>query len=377
MALYWDEESEKLRPLNRAFRLGIRLNAIITSRIRRSRRQGLDNPYIPLIVTNSSLFFVALGRIDVIDGKEYGRIGLTPIESFTDCPLRVLVFAHALMHRLVPLLPPPPGFSLDEALEASTHPSALLKSQADARRVLLAVKTAEDPDKSGGKGEKSAHKERELGGGRKGGEEGAQAGSLVQVQKESPLPARFDFVANWWGGGSPAASEPSPTILQDRLFVQRDSLFVSQSSELNLVFKKIEIDDAHVDEFLNERACLEELYQYDDAGDCLVGYVGFFESISKSQYCLVTEAGDALEDWTEETDAVIKLVEQLHRHGYVHGDLAERNVVRAPAGLRLIDLGRARRAEGDECAREMEQLKKVLAGEADWIDYSFLGYYAW
>ncbi|PRQ77435.1 hypothetical protein AAT19DRAFT_8503 [Rhodotorula toruloides] len=416
-----DEASGMLQPADATTRFAVQLNAMVTSRIRRSRRAGLNDPYVPLIVTNGSHFFVALGKIDTIGAKEYGRIGLTRIEYLADYPLRKLVFAHALMHRLVPLLPPPPGFSLDEALEASTHPSALLKSQADARRVLLAVKTAEDPDKSGGKGEKSAHKERELGGGRKGGEEGAQAGSLVQVQKESPLPARFDFVANWWGGGqsrpttyelvapgprfafrtpgSPAASEPSPTILQDRLFVQRDSLFVSQSSELNLIFKKIEIDDAHVDEFLNERACLEELYQYDDAGDFLVGYVGFFESISKSQYCLVTEAGDALEDWTEETcvpvvlpmpdqrnsadastclsDAVIKLVEQLHRHGYVHGDLAERNIVRTPAGLRLIDLGRARKAEGDECVREMEELKKVMAGEAEWMDYSFLGYYFW
>ncbi|BGP29354.1 hypothetical protein JCM10296v2_001093 [Rhodotorula toruloides] len=210
------------------------------------------------------------------------------------------------MHRLNPLLPPPPGFSLDEALEASTHPSALLKSQVEVQKALLARTAAGDPDKSGGKGEKSAREERKQGGGRKGEDEGVQASTLVQ--KESPLPARFDFVANWWGGGqsrptryelvtpgprftfrtssSLDTSEPYPTILQDRLFVQRDSLFVSKSSALNLVFKKIEIDDAHVDEFLNERACLEELYQYDDADEFLI-----------------TEAGEELEDWTEESQS--------------------------------------------------------------------------
>lgn len=134
---------------------------MVTSRIRRSRRAGLNDPYVPLIVTNGSHFFVALGKIDTIGAKEYGRIGLTRIEYLADYPLRKVVFAHALMHRRIPLLPPPPGFSLDEALKASTHSSAVLESQAEARRVLLAVKAQEDPYKSGGKGEKSTREERE------------------------------------------------------------------------------------------------------------------------------------------------------------------------------------------------------------------------
>ncbi|BGP22136.1 hypothetical protein JCM10295v2_001028 [Rhodotorula toruloides] len=45
------------------------LNSIVTSRIRRSRHEGPDNPYIPLVVTNGSHFFVVIGRIDFIEWR--------------------------------------------------------------------------------------------------------------------------------------------------------------------------------------------------------------------------------------------------------------------------------------------------------------------
>ncbi|BGP22137.1 hypothetical protein JCM10295v2_001027 [Rhodotorula toruloides] len=100
----------------------------------------------------------------------------------------------------------------------------------------------------------------------------------------------------------------------DQLLSQNGSLFIA----------KIWVADEVADEVLNERATFEDLYRHGNAADYLVGYAGFFESTIRSHYLLVTEAGEAIGDCTKESDAVIKIVERLHQHGYVHGDLAER-----------------------------------------------------
>ncbi|KAJ8296529.1 hypothetical protein OF846_000895 [Rhodotorula toruloides] len=358
------------------------INSIMTSQIRRSQHAGVENPYIPLIITNGSVFFVVLGRLDIIDGEAYGRLGFTRMESLANYPLRLLFFAHALMHRLNPTLPPPPGFSLDEALKSTIQPSVAFKSQAKAEEALRALEMAKRAsDKSGAKGNQES-------------DVAAPEAAQEVLQEVARRALRFELVVAWWGEGrgrsdpttfelatardSQPATDHVPTVVLDKLLSKVDSLSVAKSTALNLVFKKAWVADERATELLNEGAIFDELYRQDDAADFLVGYAGFFESTNESHYLLVTEAGEALEDWRKESDAVIEIVEQLHQRGYVHGDLAERNVVRTPAGLRLIDLGRARRAEGHECAREMEQLKKVLAGEADWLVYSFLGYhYGW
>ncbi|BGO88844.1 hypothetical protein NBRC10512v2_000789 [Rhodotorula toruloides] len=390
------------------------INSIMTSQIRRSQHAGVENPYIPLIITNGSVFFVVLGRLDIIDGEAYGRLGFTRMESLANYPLRLLFFAHALMHRLNPTLPPPPGFSLDEALKSTIQPSVAFKSQAKAEEALRALEMAKRAsDKSGAKGNQESDGTEAGRSGGTGGRAGGVAGggearggrhfplsSLLATRlrakdiQKLALPLRFELVVAWWGEGrgrsdpttfelatardSQPATDHVPTVVLDKLLSKVDSLSVAKSTALNLVFKKAWVADERATELLNEGAIFDELYRQDDAADFLVGYAGFFESTNESHYLPVTEAGEALEDWRKESDAVIEIVEQLHQRGYVHGDLAERNVVRTPAGLRLIDLGRARRAEGHECAREMEQLKKVLAGEADWLVYSFLGYhYGW
>ncbi|KAL7344264.1 hypothetical protein BJY59DRAFT_684892, partial [Rhodotorula toruloides] len=429
---YWDERSGMLRPLDATLRFLVHINSIMTSQIRRSQHAGVENPYIPLIITNGSVFFVVLGRLDIIDGEAYGRLGFTRMESLANYPLRLLFFAHALMHRLNPTLPPPPGFSLDEALKSTIQPSVAFKSQAKAEEALRALEMAKRAsDKSGAKGNQESDGTEAGRSGGTGGRAGGVAGGgearggrhfplssllatrlrakdiqvhshpspchaypadscLLDSRKKLALPLRFELVVAWWGEGrgrsdpttfelatardSQPATDHVPTVVLDKLLSKVDSLSVAKSTALNLVFKKAWVADERATELLNEGAIFDELYRQDDAADFLVGYAGFFESTNESHYLPVTEAGEALEDWRKESDAVIEIVEQLHQRGYVHGDLAERNVVRTPAGLRLIDLGRARRAEGHECAREMEQLKKVLAGEADWLVYSFLGY---
>ncbi|CDR37081.1 RHTO0S02e10528g1_1 [Rhodotorula toruloides] len=317
------------------------------------------------------------------------------------------------MHRLDPILPPPPGFALVQALKSTIQPSDAFTSRAKAEEALCGpgiAKKADDKTSATGQQESDGTEGGNKGdaGGRAGGvaEGGVPRGvrhfsassSFVmrpraREEKEPALPARFNLVAAWWGNGrgrsqpityelvtarhSLPASEPIPTVVMDQRLSKKGSLFIAKSTATDFVFKEVWVADERATELLNEGAIFDELYRQDDAADFLVGYAGFFESTNESHYLLVTEAGEALEDWRKESDAVIEIVEQLHQRGYVHGDLAERNVVRTPAGLRLIDLGRARRAEEHELAQEMEQLKKVLAGEAHWIDYSFLGYYIW
>ncbi|BGP06341.1 hypothetical protein JCM10049v2_002162 [Rhodotorula toruloides] len=452
---YWDEKSGELRPVrtNGTLRLGVQLASIVSSGIRRSIHAGLADPYIPLVVTNGDLFFTVLGRNITIDGKEYTRLGLTPPESLDNFPLRVLLFGHALMHQKTPRLPPPPGYSLDDALTATTHPSTAFASRAKAEAALLALKQTKGggrgagggPGAGGGSGEgtsggDSAGGKRVGGGGKKGGEKGGKkggggksrgggasgAGGQVLALASEPqtlpwlrsgtkrpadreggamsridgrlcerttgvLPDQFDLVSAWWGGGqslpiryervttrdSPTTSDDVPTIVMDQLLSKNGSLLIAKSTSLDLVFKEVCLDDDAVDEIVNERACFEQLYQNDDARDFLVGYVGFYQSNTGSYYCLVTEAGEPVEGWRSERDAIVDIVKQLHQHGFVHGDLAARNIVKTPAGLRLLDLGRAREADEDDCAREMEGLKRVLAGEAEEVDYEWLGYSTW
>ncbi|KAL7338625.1 hypothetical protein BJY59DRAFT_653026, partial [Rhodotorula toruloides] len=397
----------------------------LNSRIRRSIHAGLADPYIPLVVTNGDLFFTVLGRNITIDGKEYTRLGLTPPESLDNFPLRVLLFGHALMHQKTPRLPPPPGYSLDDALTATTHPSTAFASRAKAEAALLALKQTKGggrgagggPGAGGGSGEgtsggDSAGGKRVGGGGKKGGEKGGKKGGGGKSRGggASGAGGQFDLVSAWWGGGqslpiryervtvrsslprqacqtwltrslqtrdSPTTSDDVPTIVMDQLLSKNGSLLIAKSTSLDLVFKEVCLDDDAVDEIVNERACFEQLYQNDDARDFLVGYVGFYQSNTGSYYCLVTEAGEPVEGWRSERDAIVDIVKQLHQHGFVHGDLAARNIVKTPAGLRLLDLGRAREADEDDCAREMEGLKRVLAGEAEEVDYEWLGYSTW
>lgn len=95
-------------------------------------------------------------------------------------------------------------------------------------------------------------------------------------------------------------SDSIPTVVMDQLLGQNGSLFVAKSTPHNIIFKEVWVADDNVDEVLNERATFDELYRYEDAADFLVGYVGFFESTLGSHYCLVTEAGEAVADWTRE-----------------------------------------------------------------------------
>jgi tRNA A-37 threonylcarbamoyl transferase component Bud32 len=69
------------------------------------------------------------------------------------------------------------------------------------------------------------------------------------------------------------------------------------------------------------------------------------------------------------SDEVITLVSGLHKAGYIHGDLASRNFVQFDDGLRIIDLGRAEKADEEERAWEMSELEAVLAGSKDEIEY--------
>ncbi|EMS23573.1 uncharacterized protein RHTO_07307 [Rhodotorula toruloides NP11] len=218
---YWDEAKGKLRALNSYLRIAVQINSTITSRITRSKYHGLAHPYIPLIVTNGSLFFVVLGKIDAIDGRLYGRIGFTRIESFADVPLRALLFAHALMHRLDPILPPPPGFALVQALKSTIQPSDAFTSRAKAEEALCGpgiAKKADDKTSATGQQESDGTEGGNKGdaGGRAGGvaEGGVPRGvrhfsassSFVmrpraREEKEPALPARFNLVAAWWGNG--------------------------------------------------------------------------------------------------------------------------------------------------------------------------------
>lgn len=72
------------------------------------------------------------------------------------------------------------------------------------------------------------------------------------------------------------------------------------------------------------------------------------------------------------SDEVITLVSGLHKAGYIHGDLASRNFVQYDNGLRIVDLGRAEKADEEERAWEMSELKAVLAGLKDEIEYGML-----
>lgn len=277
-----------------------------------------------------------LGKNVTIDSKEYIRIGLTPIESLANFPLRILLFGHALMHQSPPRLPPPPGYSLDIALTATTHPSTAFASRAKAEAALLALKQAKGGElgaDGGGSGEgasggDSAGGKKDGGGGRKGGEKGGKKrGKDLYPQNQ------FDLVLAWWGGGqslpiryelvtvrssllrqayqtwlsrslqtrdSPTSSDRVPTIVMDQLLSKNGSLLVAKSTSLDLVFKEVCRDDDAVDELLNERACFEQLYKNDDAGDFLVGYIGFYKSNTGSYYCLVTEAAEEVDDWRSE-----------------------------------------------------------------------------
>lgn len=63
--------------------------------------------------------------------------------------------------------------------------------------------------------------------------------------------------------------------------------------------------------------------------------------------------------------AATAAVQQLHDHGFIHGDLALQNLIACTTAdgstkVMLVDLARARSAQPAECAAEMLRLQKSL-----------------
>ncbi|BGP08040.1 hypothetical protein JCM10049v2_003885 [Rhodotorula toruloides] len=160
-----------------------------------------------------------------------------------------------------------------------------------------------------------------------------------------------------------------PVVLLDTLLYNSASTQVYGSSTTGLAVKLVEMGDEAEEELIREAEVYEDIQR--SAGDSsafLVPFYGLFSAFS-GEMALFTGLGEPVEDWSPYKSDIIHLVSRLHSAGYTHGDLASRNIVKTSAGLRLVDLGRATRADREEMEWEMTELKAVLEGQKEEIEY--------
>lgn len=151
---------------------------------------------------------------------------------------------------------------------------------------------------------------------------------------------------------------------------------VCSAQGMNYVFKIVDAcGDAQIHELRHERAVYEELARagatevtvtYYGAVTSTQGYEGIvlekgvpcvtWEDIDRCSSSSFARLRDALTVFPVPSDEAFLLVQLLHRHSFVHGDLRPPNFVKTARGLRLIDLGRASRATQMHQRAELAEL---------------------
>ncbi|GJN87194.1 hypothetical protein Rhopal_000139-T1 [Rhodotorula paludigena] len=165
----------------------------------------------------------------------------------------------------------------------------------------------------------------------------------------------FSFFSLIRSSSPPLHLPPTGTFNFDGYLAARHDMTIYTSTSFpDLVFKfAVEGTEAGL-ELENEAITYSRLYNAApcSASSFAVQYLGYYLCPDSCRVVLVLERGTPVNDVDIARQDVLELLNKAHAAGVVHGDVAPRNLVRTPRGLRLIDWGRARFAEGAAAGRE-------------------------
>ncbi|BGO94678.1 hypothetical protein NBRC10512_004892 [Rhodotorula toruloides] len=412
----WDADRAEWVTVPEDLKLALQIVSIISTRTRRSVALGVKVPVILLPVLTGSLLFFAGGYDVDIDGVEYFRLCLSQMYDLNGVPLRKILAAVSLLNISHEPLRLPDLFDPAIAADSDVMPDEIGWTD-KAKAALAGLRARQRPglrDRTSGSAcDKGERAERSRTSTNEASTTNVGGSGARRTDYHAVLPDIFQLVHN--GGNpflrqiyeristdstltsmsdtntsptpstsrasstpprsdtsAPSSAAPSPPqyplVKLDTLVYSRDHLRICECTELGVVFKLAWYGDDEVEELEHESAIYEALYRLPAASRFLAPYVGTYEWFG-IRLAVVTGSGAEVGEWRQHSDKIINVVSRLHDAGYIHGDLAARNVLQFPDGLRLIDLGRARKADARDRALEMKELRLVLAGVKDAIDY--------
>ncbi|BGP28650.1 hypothetical protein JCM10296v2_000386 [Rhodotorula toruloides] len=322
----------------------------ISTRTRRSVALGVKVPVNLLPVLTGSLLFFAGGYSTVIDDLEYFRLCISRMYTLNRVPLRKILVAISLLNVSQKPLRLPDLFDPAMAADSDVMPDDIgwtNKAKTALASLQAKQRSGAEERTSGGACDKGIEAERSRTSASEARATGVGASDVMHTNYQAVLPTELtDTDATPTPTTSRASSPPpcsptstppcaAPSPLQyplvklDALLYSRNHLRVCKSTELGVVFKMAWYGDDEVEELEHESAMYAELYRSPGASSFLAPYVGTYEWFG-IRLAVVTGLGAEVEEW--------------RRH-------------------------RARKADAGDRAFELKELRLVLAGTKDEIDY--------
>lgn len=384
----------------------LQISAIVSSKRLRGEMCGLssDTSFV-MPITNGSSIFYAVSHFDEIDGKRYHRMAFSPVRTL-DFPIRLAHFANAQLFvsrnplqwpdalyptllcasNIAPSPLPPRAQSALSALRSQTRQTSAARSSTFAARnqeTSVAVRSTSFQDFGAlTRGFRSPTSRCMSLPGGTAPTPSVFFSSIRCVTNLQAFPiCLMQGLQSVAPLSSPHRSSSPPLHLPPTgtfnfdgyLAAHHDMTVYTSTSFPDLVFKfAVEGTEAGL-ELENEAITYSRLYNAApcSASSFAVQYIGYYLCPDSCRVVLVLERGTPLyevdvarcvqpvsqvfpscsQSFNYRQD-VLELLNKAHAAGVIHGDVAPRNLVRTPRGLRLIDWGRARFAEGAAACRE-------------------------
>ncbi|GAA5912446.1 hypothetical protein JCM6882_005513 [Rhodosporidiobolus microsporus] len=185
------------------------------------------------------------------------------------------------------------------------------------------------------------------------------ASALESASSSSASPSHLPTAAQ-----HPQLPLPTSLVLDSILLQEPDYAVFASSAHPQLVVKVVstslctKLQEVHgeADSYHHLWRTMPEL-----AEKVVVRYGGFYKC-GEEMCALVVERGEPIGGWAdiEGPETITSLLALFHQTGYLHGDVAPRNIVKTPRGPRFIDLGRSFPAIEAARSAELKELRDVL-----------------